>query len=300
MIDIPDGVQSQILSSFCDGKSISGYFHVLICNEPLRSVAFRLVRDAIVDRYSNLARSEFAKNNEEVRDVLDIIREEIRTYKIDTQSNGGRKVIHDHDQTSILRNNLVTKISEWCAIIDYFDKMRVRSGERAGQLIIWCGKLHTQGFGTIQHACVSTALWTVTTMDHFYDQLELNNHYLTHPATHASSTSDTGFMMPFGKLDVESESDDAVLQRILYSLNSDVGSTRYSILVPSQLEYEPTIGFALNDYPSQRRSLVCHWDGDDKGDFEYSLSRLGDNVIRILIRLDHLYSSEVVLHAELI
>ena len=95
-------VQSQILSSFLDGKSTSTYFHVLLCNNSLQSSAFHLIRDALVDRYLNLAKSEhFAKHNDEVRDVLDIIREDIRTCtenrraaidivgQIDTSSDDG-------------------------------------------------------------------------------------------------------------------------------------------------------------------------------------------------------------------
>lgn len=286
MIGIPEVVQSQILSSFLDGKSISTYFHVLLCNSSLRSSAFHLIRDALVDRYLNLAKSEhFAKHNDEVRDVLDIIREDIRTC-----TENGRAAIdvvgvgHQIDTSSDDGCLSVTNISEWCAIIDYFDRMRARSGEWAGVCTVWCGELVTQNFGTIQQACISTAFWTVTAMDHFYDQLELNNHYLTHPMKHDASLME----MSYGELDVTSStSDDIAFQRIIYSLNSDAGSPRYSVLVPSHMEYEPTLGFALNDHASQRENLVCYWDGNDRGDFEYSLSHLGENAIRILNRLDN-------------
>lgn len=268
-MNIHEGVQSSLLSSFCDGKSISTYFHVLICSYSFQHVAFTIIRDALVDRYSCLAK----ENDKEARDVLDIIREDVRTFK-DTHSIGG---------TLDYTNGMVTKISEWCAIVDYFDRMRAQSGVRAREFIIWCGQLETRGFGKMEQACVSTLRWTVTAMDHFYDQLELSNHYLTHPATQGLPTSVVD--IPFGKLEVNSESDDAVLQRILYSLNLDVESPRYSFLVPSHLEYEPTMGFSLND-TCQRRSLICYWDEDDMGDFEYSLSRLGENSVRILSRLD--------------
>jgi len=285
MISIPDVVQSQILSSFLDGKSISTYFHVLLSNSSLQSGAFHLIRDALVDRYVNLAKSEHFEHNDEVRDVLDIIREDIRTCPVQLLETGRNAIdVEGQIGTSSADGCLVTKISEWCAIIDYFERMRARIGEWAGEFTIWCGELKAQSHGTIHQASISTVFWTVTAMDHFHDQLELNSHYLTHPAIHNESLVE----MPFGKLDVTLTSDDTVFQRILYSLNSDAGSPRYSVLVPSHMEYEATIGFALNDFPSKRKNLVCYWDGDDNGDYEYSLSHLGQNAIRILSRLNNL------------
>jgi len=301
MKEIPEVVQSHLLSSFCDGKSICTYFHVLISDKSLQTIAFPLIRNALVERYTNLANSEcfMEEPYEEVRDVLNFIREDIRTCTVrkDRQmvllsGSGGS----DGDGDGMVRENVSTKLSEWCAIIDYFDTMRTQSGERTGEFILWCGHLPTQGFGTLQTACVSTRLWKITSMDYFYDQLELHNQSITHPATEC--TLPYMEVVPFGTLEVRSERDDAVLQRIQYSLvSSDFELTRYSFLVPSQMEYEPTMGFALNNCDrrlssqptfTQRRILDVHWDEYDQGDFEYSLSRLGENVIRILTRLDNI------------
>eukprot|EP00978_Attheya_sp_CCMP212_P021108 scaffold61260_cov63-Attheya_sp.AAC.2 len=280
-IYIPDVIQSQLLSSFCSGTTISTYFHVLSCNHSLQPGAFPLIRDALVDRYKNLAQSKCLACHEEVRDVLDVIREDIRTCHIVTSADG--RIVCDEGEAS-LREALVTKISGWCAIVDYFDKM-MPSDSHAGEFVMWCGALETHGFGTIQKACLSTPYWTVTALDYFYEQLELNHHYLVHPAVGGLlplSVLET----PFGLLEAESHSDGTVLRRMRHSLSIDHESARF-IFVPSQQEYEPTLGFALNDGGrTQGKSLTCYWDGADEGDFEYSLSRFPENAIRILTRIN--------------
>ena len=285
MLGIPEVVQSQILSSFCDGKSISTYFHVIHCNKSLNTTSFDLTRDALVDRYQNLANSHEFRNHDEVRDVLDIIREDIRTCKV-IQSVGDKMLIDDGD--SSLREGVATKISDYCVIIDYFDAMRFQRSDRVDEFILWCGELQTQR-GTLQRACLSSRTWTVTAMDFFHDQLELNNQCLIHPA----STIINEFIpplleadVPFGFLDVELESDFETFRRTLFGLSEERESLRY-FLVPSQMEYdwEPSIGFALN-MDTDRKCLICHWDEIDEGDFEHSLTRLSENAKRILKRLE--------------
>jgi len=289
MLGLPEVVQSQILSSFCDGKSISTFFHVILCNQSLNPVAFDLVRDALVDRYKNLASSEQFQlgNHEEIRDVLDIVREEIRTCKVVKSAiGGGRRMVIDDGDASF-REGVAAKISDYCAIIDYFDKMRLQKSETFGEFILWCGELQLQQGGKIRRACLSSKSWTVTAMDFFHDQLELNNHCLTHPAAASCDFLPSLMESPFGILDMELETDEAAFQRTRHSLSGDPDSSRY-FLVPSQMEYEPTIGFAMNPNPNftHRRCLTCHWDECDEGDFEYSLSRLSENAIRILSRLE--------------
>ena len=279
MIDLPEGLQSSILSRYCDGKSIAIFFEVLFSSNTLRQLAFDLTRDALVDRYTHLAEFEYS-NYEEIRDVLDVIREEIRMCRIIQDANG--QMSGDEGQVTF-RESVAKKISDWCAIIEYFDIMKSQRGERSGEFVLWCGELKTQqGFGTIQKAALSSALWTVTSMDYLHDQLELSNHYLTHPAI--DNLPPSVLEAPYGVLDVESEEDYDVLQRIQYSLRSNPDSARF-FLVPSQMEYELTLGFALNQDLVKRKGLIFHWDGNDEGDFEYSLTRLAENVRRILQRL---------------
>jgi len=279
MIDLPEGLQSSILSRFCDGRSIAIFFEVLFSNKQLRQLAFDLVRDALVDRYKRLAEVEF-NNYEEIRDVLDIIREEIRMCRVAEDVNG-QMICDEGDAT--LRESVAKNISSWCAIIEYFDTMRLQTGDRSGEFVLWCGQLKThQGFGTIQRAELASALWTVTSMDYVFDQLELNNHYLTHPAR--DSLQPSLLESPYGMLNVEAKEDFDVLQRIRHALRPDPNSARF-MLVPSQMEYEPTLGFALNQHQVKRKCLLFHWDGNDEGDFEYSLTRLAENVKRILQRI---------------
>jgi len=279
MIDLPEGLQSSILSRYGDGKSISIFFEVLFSNNTLRNLAFDLIRDALVDRYKHLAEVVF-NNYEEIRDVLDVIREEIRTCRVVLGANG--QMLCDEGEATF-RESIAKKISDWCAIIEYFDLMRMQRGEKSGEFVLWCGELKTQqGFGTIKKAALSSALWTVTSMDYMHDQLELNNQYLTYPAIDGVPPSIVE--APYGVLNMDSEKDSDVLRRIKYSLRSDTESTRF-ILVPSQMEYEPTLGFALNQCLGKRKGLAVHWDGDDEGNFEYSLTRLAENVRRILQRL---------------
>lgn len=278
MLGLPEVVQSQILSSFCDGKSISTYFHVIHCNQSLNQISFDLIRDALVDRYKNLASDKQFGNNEEVKDVLDIIREDIRTCQVISSVEG--RMLIDDGETS-LREGVAKKVSDYCAIVDYFDNMRFQGSETMNEFILWCGQLRTQG-GIIQRACLSSRIWTVTAMDFFHDQLELNNYSLTHPASDDFIPS--LFETPFGFLDVELESDSELFKRTQFGLSEEPSSRRY-FLVPSQMEYEPTIGFALSS-GTQRSCLICHWDQDDEGDFEYSLTRLSENAKRILRRLE--------------
>ena len=284
MIGLPEVVQSQILSSFCDGKSIATYFHVISCNESLKAAAFDLLRDALVDRYQNIAQDDRIIFNEEAKDVIDIIREEIRTCRAMQSANSGAlSVIIGEDSHMSSRESASKKISDYCAIIDYFDRMRQQSPEKVGEFVLWCGGVQSQG-GRIRRASLCSKFWSVTAMDFFYDQLELNNHGFTHPA---SSAYEPPFGDPFGTLDVsiELENDEFTFKRVEHSLSEDLMSSR-SVLVPSQMEYEYSIGFALNRDLSERRNFACYWDLCDDGDFEYSLSRLPENVIRVLTRLE--------------
>uniref|UniRef100_A0A7S4MVZ8 Uncharacterized protein n=1 Tax=Odontella aurita TaxID=265563 RepID=A0A7S4MVZ8_9STRA len=275
LASLNDPLQSQILSTFCDGKSMSTFFIVLRGNQIHRPFAFDVLRDALVDRYKNLARTGVLSKNMEVRDCLDVIREDIRTCGIIDSDDG--TLVCDDDEYS----DVVAKVSQWCAIVDYFDSMKSRS-----DFVLWAGPIQTQGFGKIESASVSSPFWTVTALDYFYQELELNNHYLTHPSTNGlpSSLVDS----PFGMLKVDTEGDVERLGRVQYSLSSDPDSGSRFALVPSQQEYEPTFCFALpsGSSSSYKHTLALFWEGEDDIDFEYSLRRIGENVIRLLSRLE--------------
>lgn len=282
---LPENIISQLLSTYCDGRSFSTFFHVLLGNRTLCSFAFSVLRDALVDRYITLASPEtYIGENREIRDCLDIIREDIRTCSV-IQSDTDGRLVCNHDEYS----DVSTLVSEWCAILDYFDYMRLRKGH---DFVLWCGPMHSQGLGTMEVTYLSSSFWTVTSMDYLYKELELNNHCLTHPAIDTLHPD----VSHYGILEVGTKEDIEILNRIRYGMSPDLASgSRYNILVPGHQEYEPTMGFSrpeestfLDSYQGRHNhSLAFLWVGHDEGgDFEHSLSRLGENVIRILSRME--------------
>eukprot|EP00557_Chaetoceros_sp_GSL56_P002385 CAMPEP_0176487346 /NCGR_PEP_ID=MMETSP0200_2-20121128/6078_1 /TAXON_ID=947934 /ORGANISM="Chaetoceros sp., Strain GSL56" /LENGTH=282 /DNA_ID=CAMNT_0017884159 /DNA_START=114 /DNA_END=962 /DNA_ORIENTATION=- len=281
MIGLPDSVQSAILAIYCDGKSIASFYAAVSSSRTLRGVIFDITRDALVGRYLNLSHT-FYRTQDEIRDVLDIIREEIRKSRAMIDSHG---TLMCYDDVTSISELAAKRVSDWCAIIEYFDKMRVQTGDKYGYFILWIGSLETQsGFGSLHKASLSSAYWSVTAMDYLHNELELNNHYIMHPVSYDSELL-SGTESYFGKLYVEDENDKQVLARIEYSLSTDPNSSRF-ILVPSQMEYEPTIGFSRNIYyPSRQKSLAFLWNGQDNGDFEDALSKLAENIKRVLLRL---------------
>lgn len=285
MIGLPEGLQSAILSNFCDGKSISSYFVAVSANRLLRGVIYDLIRDAFVDRYLKLSQVHF-RTNEEIRDVLDILREEIRMSTATLNPDG--TLLCSDSNRELLTDSATQRISDWCAIIEYFDRMRCQTGVKHGLFTLWIGTLQTQaGFGILNHAYLSSTYWSVTAMEYFYDQLELSNHYLMHPASHGAPLAMIDSY--FGVLYVENESDRNVLARIEYSLSHDPDSARF-MLVPSQMEYEPTVGFARNRHYPELRGLAFLWNGEDDGNFEDALRKLPDNVKRVLVRMKMMLS----------
>jgi hypothetical protein len=281
MIGLPDGLQSSILANYCDGKSIALFFEAAASSRPLRGVIFDVIRDALVGRYLHLSQTCY-RTHDEIRDVLDIIREEIRKSRAMLSSDGTIMCYNDLTEFSDMASK---RISDWCAIIEYFDAMKFQASDNHGYFTLWIGSLEMQsGFGRLRNASISSAYWSVTAMDFLYNELELNNHYLMHPASDGSALV-SATESYFGMLQVESENDEKVLDRIEYSLSNDPSSSRF-ILVPSQMEYEPTMGFCRNQYfPSKQRGLAFLWDGQDDGDFEDTLSKLAENIKRVLLRM---------------
>ncbi len=348
---LPEMVQSQILSSFCDGKSISTYFHILLTNHQLRPYAFNIIRDALVDRYKNLAAQcvnigtgQIRSEDEEVRDVVDIIREDIRKcttreMEDDDGTNNTRISIMATTggtggyQDDGYARNIVALVSEWCAIADYFELNTIKTLKSTIQqdhhhhhhhqqqqhqysqstspdettteesnvverreYVVWCGQLIKHGL-MIERSILTTPYWTITALDYFHEELELNSSsYLTHPSASGilqpfetatsggsgGSGGDGNASALYGSLHVLLHEDADAMHRIRYSMSDDPDSQRF-YLVPNQMEWEPCMGFALNvDDP---KSLSCEWNGEDGGDFDYSLSHFASNVIRILRRI---------------
>ena len=90
---LPEQVVSQVLSSYCDGRSISCFFNVLRGSRDLCPLSFnKIIKDALVHRYKSLAKSceesALADKLLEVYCVVDMVREEIRTSSESSVGNG--------------------------------------------------------------------------------------------------------------------------------------------------------------------------------------------------------------------
>ena len=218
---------------------------------------------------------------EELRDCVDIFREEIRTACVDTELG---RLVDDMKRISNLNKSTMTIVSEWCAIVEYFDISLCLD-----EYVVWVGEIETR-FGRMNSVCVRTPFWSVTNFRYMYQQLELGCEALVPP----NPTSSFGHLLdqPYGSLAVLAEVDAEVMHRLRVSMSLDEGSNRFA-LVPNQFEYEDsTIAFtptpndqAGREMLQHERHLRCLWDQQDEIDFDESLSNFGDNCLRILQRL---------------
>lgn len=279
---LPEQVISQVLSSYCDGRSISCFFNVLRGSRDLCPSSFdKIVKDALVHRYKSLAKSceesALADKLLEVYCVMDMVREEIRTSSESSVGNG--RFSHGNGKS------VITKVAEWCCIVDYFEMMNGTSTD-APNLIVWCGPVSSQ-FGEMQHAHLMTSAvnWTVTAMHHFYRNVELTNVTLVPPALEPLSPGILGRY--YGDLTVSTPADSGVMHQLRYSMNTDQDSLR-GALVFSDSEYagadELAMGFTRGVFTEHR--LELYWDGRDECDFDESVHCLGENALRIMSRLE--------------
>jgi hypothetical protein len=151
-VNLPQEVFSHILSRFCDGKTISTLLIVAQGNRKLSPSAFSMVRGALVHRYIGLAASvgvsvssgndeehdEMNPTHVEIQEILDIVREDIRLSV-------------ELDDDSLL---MTRKLSEWCAILDYFEAQIPLQ-----QYIVWVGAMQIP-YGSVQ-TYFSTPHWSI-------------------------------------------------------------------------------------------------------------------------------------------
>lgn len=283
---LPDEVISQVLASFCDGRSMSTFFHVLCSDRTLRTTSFDTIRNTLVRRFKSLAADDRLKPDrcEEMRDIIAIIREDVRTSNYDSETgrleNGHEGRITDSGKT------IITIVSEWCAIVDYFDV-----AVNLEEYVVWVGEINTR-FGRLNKACIRTPFWTITSLQFFYEQIELDSESLIPP----NPTSSFGRLLshPYGHLVALTNADAQVMDRVRTSLSLDTESNRYAV-APSHMEYEAQPDFVftptMNDRASRdilhmERDLLCLWNGVDACDFDESLKLFGENAIRLLRRLE--------------
>lgn len=282
---LSDDIISQLLGTFADGKSISTFYLALQSNRSLRNEggAFDIIRNALVHRLKSFAADKRLRPNrcEEMRDCIDIYREEIRTANVDTELG---RLVDDMKRISNLNKTIMTIVSEWCAIIEYFDISLCLD-----EYVVWIGPVETR-FGRMNSVCIRTPFWSITNFKYMYQQLELGCEALVPP----NPTSTLGHLLdqPYGSMTALSEVDVEVMLRLRTSMSLDEESNRFA-LVPNQFEYEDsTIAFTPtpNDQASREmlqheRHLRCLWDQQDEIDFDESISNFGEDCLRILQRL---------------
>jgi hypothetical protein len=287
---LPSEVLASVLCGFSQGKTISTFLIVALGNSTLRRSALSLCRGALVQRYMELS-NRFAPTStitteattSEIRDVLDILREDIRLSTDDD-------------------DEIITMFSEWCAILDYFEThlaLHSSAGYRIPQWIIWSGRIELL-WGTID-AFLVTPHWTAGGM-HFWRNKELSNMMLMHPRD--DDFHFTVDRIPYGGLFGIGQRDRSLLSiqsdDLQVSVLQDSIVARRHALVSREESYEEYQSMAFVDHSfvsrthesvpvgplliaPDRAGLCCCWDkelGED--DFDDAISRLGEHVIRTM------------------
>jgi len=304
--DVLDGsLLSNILAGFCDGKAISTFSFALSGNFRARAYnsPFVTARDALVRRYVELAHT--CRKDCEIRDTCDVIRETIRTTDLP----------RGHDSEYIA--HAVRKISEWCAVLDYFEAQLTRSnaaalsrsGECSPHWIVWCGAVETP-FGRIKTYFTSPT-WSAESLHSFFRSLEAVDFNLVRTTSRVANFDDgLPSDLPFGTMAGLTETDAGGLYNLMRTLEHTVferDGIQSSILL-THLRYEytdeqplricshghPRWAFPDDMYPDnfhlppwirEEMSLCCYWNGGDEGyDWEDTIDKLGENVIRIMTR----------------
>ena len=278
---LSDDIISQLLASFADGKSISNFYLALqSCRLFRHEVAFNIIRSALVHRLKSLCADDRLKPKrcEEMRDCIDILREEIRTGSVDIETG---RLVDDGARVSNLRKSAMTIVSEWCAIVDYFDINLCLD-----EYVVWVGQLNTR-FGPMGSVCVRAPFWSITHLQYMHVQIDVGCEALVPP----NPTSRFGHLLdqPYGSLSALTAIDAEVMERLRTSMSLDEESNRFA-LTPNQFEYEDsTIAFTPtpNDQASREmlqheRHLRCLWDRQDDMDFDDALTNFGEDCLRIL------------------
>ena len=205
---LPDEIISQLLGSFADGKAISTFYWALQSNRSLRQdgSAFDIIRNALVHRLKSFAADKRLKPSrcEEMRDCIDIFREEIRTANVDIELG---RLVDDMKRISNLNRTSMTIVSEWCAIVEYFDISLCLD-----EYVVWVGEIETR-FGRMRSVCVRSPFWSITNFQYMFQQLELGCEGLVPP----NPTSSFVHLLdqPYGSLAALAEVDVEVMQRLM-------------------------------------------------------------------------------------
>ena len=242
---LPPEVLSNIFTWFCDGKSISSFS---IVAQGSLLLDLKCIQDALTHRFKYLARQQ--QQDEEIQDVLEVLGEEIRTNDSFEHEMG--------------------KISDYCAILDYFELQKDR-----GHYIVWSGSIATQ-FGMLQ-AEMKTPHWKPTSLQYWFNDFELYQFSLAAPVRTPTIPG-----LPYGFF--SSATTRSIFKGLLHNLNTEMDDLGRYALVPRHLDFEanPTIIFTKR---FEGNILNVYWDQVDDYDWEDGIEKLGANVIRIMKRM---------------
>jgi hypothetical protein len=300
LTDLPTEVLASVLGRYSRGRTLSTFLCVALGQRSTRHAAFAICRGALVHRYVELSQDEELKISacyEEIRDVLNVVREDIR-------------LSNDDD------DRIVTKFSEWCAILDYFEMQLEATAPprfRCPQWIVWCGEMEIP-YGRI--CCyLATPFWTVCALQYWRNQ-ELSQFSLTRPRHSDFVFVDGDNRVPYGTFFGTNSRDHTPLHLQCSDLEVhtllDVSDRRRYCLVPLNESYDDFSSSVVVDHslicrthtnnlfvcpllidPGQQ-SLCCCWDKESAEDlWDEAISNFGQNAMRIMGTLsNHLTSAE--------
>lgn len=283
VLELPPEVLSSALGSFLDGKSMSTFLMVVQgCHSQDNNSVLSLLRNALVHRYRQL-HQQLAKNviqadheQEDLRDVLQVLREDIRT------------------------TGDVSKFPEWCAILDYFEsqmifnffktnnesleEMQQQHHQQQSGWVVWCGPIETI-FGTFQASLRCTSEWTLGALHYWYNDIELQQFAIVHPHSRTVDGDDQfDLRRLYGRVSGLKEYDTLLLQRQHFNLEDDPQNWQHYLVLRSR-SYDDEPPEFFTPVMGNDSSLFCYWDYREQSyDWEESLERLGESVIRIMRR----------------
>lgn len=256
LLDLPSEVLSSVLGSFLDGKSISTFLLVIQCSQQCDSESvLSLLRNALVNRYGQL-KSKLS-GDEEISDVLMVLREDIRT------------------------SEEIVKFPEWCAVLDYFES-QLSSFAKSGW-IVWCGPLETV-FGEFQANLRCKSGWTLGALQYWYNDIELQQFAIVHPFSRTVNEEKYNPDIFYGSVEGVKPVGTALLQRLYLTLEHDPDHWKRYLVLRSR-SYDEELSEYFTPITGDDTGLFCYWgSSEDHYDWEEALDKLGDNVIRIMSR----------------
>jgi hypothetical protein len=199
----------------------------------------------------------------------------------------------------------MTKFSEWCAILDYFE-MQLEAIDfprfHCPQWVVWCGELEIP-YGRIR-AYMTTPFWTVCALQYWRNQ-ELSQFTLTRPRHSEFIFASGDERVPYGTIFGMNipDFDPLHLQCSELEVHTllDVSNSRRYCLAPLNESYDEYSSFVVVDHslicrthvnyafvcpllidPGQQ-SLCCCWDKEIcEGLWDDAISNFGQNAIRIM------------------